>query len=376
MRHILFFIESLSGGGAEKVLITFLKHLDYSNYQVTLMPLVDTGILRNDIDYSKLKYKPVISEAKKKWQLILNKILYKSIYSLLPSWLVNRWFIPQKGIDVYIAFTEGFSTKLLSYKRGKKIAWVHADLKTDPWTQNNHVYKSLSEEAKSYRRYNKVICVSNSVEQVMKELYGLTNTITLYNPIDKNEILHKANHPSGIKISSSFNIVSTGRLVPQKGYDRLIPIIGKLRKEGKDIHLYIIGEGKERKSLENIIKNEGLQGCVHLMGYMSNPYALMKIMDLFVCSSRAEGYSLAIGEAMTLGLPIISTECAGPIELLDHGKYGILVKNSTMGIYEGLLMLANNPRIINGLKKKSLERSESFDYNKSIRFFDNIIINN
>ena len=375
MKHILFFIESLSVGGAEKVLTTYLKYIDYSNFKITLMPLFDTGVLRDEIDFSKLNYQPIIRKAKNRWQQTLNKIRYKIIYSFIPCSLINRWIVPQKGIDVYIAFTEGFSTKLISYTPGKKIAWVHADLKTDPWTQNNNIFKSIFEEANSYKRYNKVICVSQSVEHVMKDLYGLTNTITIYNPIDTNEILHKANQPIGIKISSSFNIVSTGRLVPQKGYDRLIPIIEKLRKEGKDIHLYIIGEGRERKLLEKIIDDAELQRFVHLMGYLNNPYALMKKMDLFVCSSRAEGYSLAIVEAMILGLPILSSECAGPTELLDHGIYGILVNNNTIGIYEGLSRIIRDHTLIKEMRKKSLERSESFGYKKSIQLFVNCLLN-
>ena len=313
MVRILFFIESLSGGGAEKVLVTLLKHLDYSKYEVTLMPLVDTGILREDIDKSKLHYVPAISEAKNTWQRVWNKIKYKLIYHYIPCRFVNRWIIPQKGIDVYIAFTEGFATKLLSYTPNKKIAWVHIDLKSYPWTQNANIYNNTDEEMIAYRKYDHIICVSKSVEQVMREHYGLSQTTTIYNPIDTEDILQKAIQPIDNDIPSSFNIVSVGRLVLQKGYDRLIPIVGKLKREGKDVRLFLLGEGAERKHLESIIEKEGLQEAVHLLGFQRNPYALLSKMDLFVCSSRAEGYSLVIAEAMTLGLPVVSTDCAGPM---------------------------------------------------------------
>lgn len=359
-KHILFFIESLSGGGAEKVLVTLLKYLDYSQYDVTLMPLVDTGILREDIDKSKIHYVPVISEAKNTRQRIWSKIKYKLIYHYLPSKLANRWIIPQKGVDVYIAFTEGFATKLLSYTPNKKIAWVHADLKTDPWTSNSKIYKSLKEEKKAYNRYDNVVCVSQSVEHIMREHYGLHQTTTIYNPIDTENILLKASQPINIDLPSAFNIVSVGRLVPQKGYDRLIPIIGKLRREGKNIQLFLIGEGVERKNLEIIIEKEGLQDVVHLMGFQKNPYALMSKMDLFVCSSKAEGYSLVIAEAMILGLPVVSTNCAGPNELLDHGKYGLLVDNNHTSIHLAICNIINDTALQEKLREKSLERSKSF----------------
>lgn len=372
-KHILFFIESLSGGGAEKVLVTLLKHLDYSRYEMTLLTLVDTGVLRGEVDMSKLHYKPVIREAKSLWQHIWNRIKYKLIYQYLPCEVVNRWIIPQNGIDVYIAFTEGFATKLLSYMPKKKFAWVHADLQTDPWTLKSHIYRDFSEEQKVYNRYDKVACVSKTVEKVMKDYYGLKSTITIYNPIDKYVILQKAKPPIDIKLPSSFKIVSVGRLVYQKGYDRLISVIGKLRQEGKDVQLYIIGEGSERKHLESLIHNQGLKEVVHLVGFLNNPYALMSKMDLFVCSSIAEGFSLVIAEAMILGLPVLSTDCAGPNELLDHGNFGILVDNDETKFYEGLHELIDNSVLLDHLKQKSLERSQSFGIANTINAFDDLV---
>lgn len=372
MKHILFFIESLSGGGAEKVLVTLLKHLDYSKYEVTLMPLVDTGVLRDDLDKTTLHYTPVLHEGKTSWQRIRNKIKYKLIYYYLPCKFVNRWIIPQKGIDLYIAFTEGFSTKLLSYTPKKKIAWVHADLKTDPWTLNSHIYKNLLEEQQAYNRFDKVVCVSKSVEQVMKEHYGLNQTMTIYNPIDTEDIFQKAKQTIEIEIPSSFNIVSVGRLVSQKGYDQLIPIIGRLRHEGKDVQLYIIGEGGERKLLESVINEEGLQNYVHLMGFLKNPYSLMSKMDLFVCSSRAEGYSLVIAEAMVLGLPVISTDCAGPNELLENDKSGALC-DTYYQLEERIEEAIDNKDYISQLKEKTKKRKVFYGISRTMTQVDSLL---
>lgn len=372
-KHILFFIESLSSGGAEKVLVTLLNHLDYSKYEVTLMTLVDTGVLKDDIDFTKLNYVPVICEAKTPLQRLWNKIKYKLIYHYLPCRLTNRWIVPQKGIDVYIAFTEGFSTKLISYTPKKRLAWVHADLKTDPWTLNQHIYSSLEEEKQAYQRFNKVICVSQLVEQVMRELYDLNQTKTIHNPIDADDILKKAKQPINIDIPSSFCIVSVGRLVPQKGFDRLIHAVGKLRHEGKNIQLFIIGEGSERQKLENIIKRDELQDTIHLVGFMKNPYPLMDKMDLFVCSSRAEGYSLVIAEAMILGLPVISTNCAGPKELLDNGNYGMIVENNDEALYEGINNIIKKPSLLNTLKLKSKEGIKFLGLENCLMAFENLI---
>ena len=373
MKRILFFIESLSGGGAEKVLVTLLKHLDCSQYEVTVMSFVDTGVFKSEIDKSKVNYLPVINVTKNPLKHIWNKLKYKLIYQYIPCGLVNRWIIPQKGIDIYVAFTEGFSTKLLSYSPGKKVAWVHADLKTDSWTQKSHIYNSLEEEQLVYQRFNKVVCVSKSVEQVMKEHYHTPHTMTIYNPVDTEDILQKVVHPSIEVDSTVFNIVSVGRLVPQKGFDRLIAVTGKLIREGKDVKLYIIGEGCERKHLESIVQKEGLHNIVHLMGFMSNPFSLMSKMNLFVCSSRAEGYSLAIAEAMVLGLPIVSTLCAGPNDLLEDGKYGMLVYNNTEAIYNGLCQAIDSPMLLEELRNKSMMKGKTLGVERMLNQVDELI---
>lgn len=366
MTHILFFIESLSGGGAEKVLVTLLKHLDYSQYEVTVMPFVDTGVFKNEIDKSKVNYQPVLYVTKNPLKHVWNKLKYKLIYQFFPCWLVNRWIIPQKGIDIYVAFTEGYSTKLLSYSPGKKVAWVHADLKTDPWTLKKDIYKSLEEEQLTYQRFNKVVCVSKFVEQTMKDYYHIPQTLTIHNPIDTEDILQKAAQPSVEVNPITFNIVTVGRLVPQKGFDRLIAVIGRLNRKGKDVQLYIIGEGNERIHLERIVQKEGLIDIVHLIGYMNNPYSLMAKMDLFVCSSIAEGYSLVIAEAMVLGLPIVSTLCAGPKDLLEDGKYGMLVDNNTDALYNGLCQAIDSPLLLEELKEISMMKGKTFGVERMI----------
>ena len=109
------------------------------------------------------------------------------------------------------------------------------------------------------------------------------------------------------------------------------------------------------------------------MGFLKNPYALMKNMDLFVCSSRAEGYSLVIAEALVLGLPVISTDCAGPNELLDNGKYGILVDNNESALYNGICDLINSPENIITLRNKSFQRCDFFNIYNTIQAFEKLI---
>ena len=87
----------------------------------------------------------------------------------------------------------------------------------------------------------------------------------------------------------------------------------------------------------------------------------MKKADVYICSSRAEGFSLTVAEAIALGVPVMSTDCTGPTEILNGGKFGILMTNSTDGIYKGMKQVIENPEILPDLQKKSIERRDFFN---------------
>lgn len=372
-RKILFFIESLSGGGAEQVLVTMLRHFDYSKYDVTLLTVSDVGVHLDDIDFSKVHYKTLIPKHSGRFADFWYALKYKLIYQYLPAWLVAKLIIPS-GFDTYIAFVEGYCTKIIGQLPAdkRKITYVHIDLKNYPWTLQQGIYKTFEEERDVYNRYDKAVCVSRSVEEVMKSYYGLYNTTTIYNPIDVEFINQKAKEPIDVIPSTGFNLVSVGRLVPQKGYDLLIPIIARLREEGVDISLYILGEGEDRKKLEVLNSELGTTDYVHLLGYHTNPHAIVSKMDAFVCSSRAEGYSLVIAEALSMGVPVISTNCAGPNELLADGKYGILC-NDYEELYQQIKAVALDADLRAELHQKALLRRESLNVTNTIKQVEEII---
>ncbi len=368
MKHLLFFVESLSGGGAEKVLVTLLRHLDKRKYAITLVALVDTGILKEEIDIEKICYRPVIRPSSNPFVSLWNKAKYKLIYKYLPERLACKWIIPQKGIDLYVAFTEGFATKLLAFAPGPKLAWVHIDLSKFPWTIEKKVFRNLEEESSFYHRFNNIVCVSNSVELAMKSHYGLINTRTILNPIDSEGILTKARlfNARDYQLDNSFRIASVGRLCHQKGYDSLIPLIGRLRDNHFNISLFLIGEGEDLRKLKTMTEEFHLENTIVFTGYLNNPYALMSQMDLFVCSSRAEGFSLAIAEAICLGLPIISMNCSGPDQLLDGGHYGVLCEDYD-ALYNALEKAVANRAFLNLLKDKAKNRAAFFNLSVTMR---------
>lgn len=367
-KRVLFLVESLAGGGAEKVLTTIVRHIDKERFDVTVCSIVESGVYCKEIEQYVNTHYIIRKAGNSLWQNIVFKLKYHAIYKLLSPQLIYRLFIP-KLYDVEIAFVEGTSTKIMarSYnRRSKKIAWIHTDLSFNPWTQLSGVFSNIEEESKAYHAFDTVVSVSKTVQKNFIQTYRCNSTI-LYNPIDPQEIILKSKELQNDFIDKSvINIVTSGRFIIQKGFDRLLNVAKRLKDEHFRFKIHILGDGALRGDFEKYIAENWLDNFVKLYGFKSNPYPLMSKCDVFVCSSRAEGFSLVIAEAMILGLPIVSTYCSGPNELLCEGKYGILTENSTEGLYNGLRQIIVNHDLRQSLKSMSHEASKTFNIDNSL----------
>lgn len=372
--QLLFLIESLSGGGAEKVLSVLLKYIDKTKFDITLCTIVDTGIYAEEVK-RYVKYTSILGNPQKKNLLsrILYKILYLLIYRILSPQLIYTLFIPKEN-DIEIAFVEGFCTKILSHstnKKAKKIAWTHTDLINNHWI--TLVYKDKQEEKKSYQRYDKIIGVSNTATNAIKQLYNVNNAITLYNPIESDNIIKRANEFITLPPKTqAIRMVTVGRFVPQKAYDRLLRVIKHLYEDGYSIELWILGDGEQRPILEEYINTYSLSKIVTLWGFQKNPYPYLQNSDIFVCSSISEGYSTAVTEALILELPVITTACSGMNELLINGKCGLITENSENGLYSGIKHVLDNPSLLTSYKQNILLHQERFSLSNQMAHIENL----
>lgn len=361
-RKILFLIESLAGGGAEKVLSTLVRNIDKNVFDVTVCAVCGGGKYEGDICKS-VRYKALLNQPVQ--GNVLRRLLYVLKHHIVYGWLSPAWvyrlFIPKES-DVEVAFVEGFATKLLAgstNKRAKKYAWIHIDLCNNHWTKS--VYASIDEEARAYECYNKVIGVSDTVCAAFRKEFPTVNVPveTIYNVVETDDILLKAKE-SVEKEKERTRLVTVGRLEAQKGYTRLLRIVNRLVEEGFDIELWILGEGSERDVLEQYMERHDLQERVSLLGFQANPYKYLNQGDLFVCSSLAEGYSTAVTEALILGLPVITTECSGMAELLKGGECGVITENNEEALYEGLKKVLGDGEELSYYRRKAQERGKDF----------------
>lgn len=169
-----------------------------------------------------------------------------------------------------------------------------------------------------------MVAVSNGVLESFPK-YMRRNAVVIPNPINSikiNRIQSKRERKT---------IIGIGRLTYQKGFDLLIRAFGRIKEKHSDWDLVIYGEGPLRNDMEKIVTDLNLQKRIKLLGLVTDPAEKLSAADIFVLSSRFEGFGIVIIEAMACGLPVISFDCpSGPSEIINNGVDGVLVPAGDM----------------------------------------------
>lgn len=367
MKRILFFITSLGGGGAEKVLINLLAELkNNKDYDITVQTIFDVGVNRQYIPIG-VHYIPGYKN-----QFPGNKMVMK----LFSPRFLYRQFIKEK-YDVIVSYLEGPPARIVSgcdELNTRLISWIHIEMGSPKDAAGS--FRSFREAKRCYSKFDHIACVSQKIKEDFARLFMLSTPVTVaYNTNDTDKIkdMSKEDIEAGF-FSDSTNIISVGRLMPQKGYDRLIEAHRILLDEGVEHEIYILGTGKEESHLKELVQREGVDDTFHFCGYKDNPYKYMKKADAFVCSSRQEGFSTVVTESLVLGLPVISTDCSGASELLgENNEYGIVVENSVQGIVSGLREMICNKKKLEIYRQKAKDRAKRFSKEETVEVVERLI---
>lgn len=383
MKRMLIVAGKIYGGGAERVLVDLINGLDESEYDITLYTMTKDNFEKSGISRA-VDYRTVYENAddfsgvKRYLKKFRNKFL-NIVYNKFSAKAFYKRVIKEK-YDIELAAIEGYTTRIVSGSTNSlsnKIAWLHTDLETNHWSEL--AFRCDLEEALAYSSFDRVICVTENVRRILLEKFDEDiNTAVISNPIRKDNILSLAEQEDCniLKKPNTLRICYLGRLQEEKGADRLLEAHKRLLDEGKKLELIMIGDGCDMGKLQKFVDENELNDSVHMLGYLDNPYPYMKTADLFVCPSRAEGFGLVLVEAMILDLPVMSTDCAGPNEILEDGKYGMSVENSTDGIYNGIKEFIENPSLLQKYSALSKKRREDYGYDKSIDKFKEIFERN
>ncbi|MCQ2096644.1 MAG: glycosyltransferase [Fibrobacter sp.] len=367
-KRILFFITSLAGGGAEKVLVNMVNHLDKTKFKVTVLTLFDVGInkknLSNDIEY-KYVFKHLFRG---------NTLLFK-LFS--PSFLFKHMI---KGkYDIIVSYFQGPTTRIIAGctdPNAKLVQWIHNEFHN----RNDivHCYRNDSECIQLQKKFNATVYVANTVKEAylktFPELAG--NDHVLYNIVEFEKIRQLSQEQINNEniFNHKFNLISVGRFVPQKAFDRLLNIVAKLKNNKIDIGFTLLGSGPLEKNLREQTKELGIENNVNFLGYLTNPYKYVKNADLFVCSSLHEGFSTAVTESLIVGTPVITTKCSGMQELLGYNEFGVIVENSESALYDGIKELLTNNFSLQHYKQKAEQRSKYFNTQETLKKIQTLLL--
>lgn len=361
MIKILFLIHDLGQGGAEKVLVNLVNHLDHTKFEVTVMTLFDCGenrqFLNPNVTYKTWRHKmfPGNSHVMKLWN---------------PEKLHNM--IIKEHYDVEVAYLEGPCARIISGcpdHTTKLISWIHIEQYTTGRAAAS--FRSVREATECYNRFDQIICVSETVKEDFKKVLKISaETKVIYNTNDTGHIaIASRERVEDVDFpAQEFKIVGVGKLLKSKGFDRILRITEQLRLEGYPVHTYILGEGPEEENLKKFIRKANLQKHVTLLGYKMNPYKYVAQCDLFVCASYAEGFSTAATEALIVGTPVCTVDVSGMKEMLGmNNEYGIVTANEQEALYQGIKRLLDSCELMNHYKKQVLIRGNHFDGKKAVK---------
>lgn len=393
MKDILFVIDSLSCGGAEKSLISLLSNIDYSLYNVDLLLLKRGGefekFLPKEVnllespEYFKFlngKYKGSIQKKiqymlyrlKTTLNLRINNISKKAIHSEQVVYKsINSILNPlDKKYDIAIAYNQGFPTYLVADKvqAYKKLAWINC----------NYVKTMYDKDLdnKFYNQIDKIIVVSQFIYDSMSKMkYGYKDKMKIIlDIIDPKLIINMSleKEPKELKDIDEFKILTVGRLATVKGYDLAVKAANLLKNNSFKFKWFIIGEGAERKYIEDLIIKYNLEKEVILLGAKPNPYPYMKMCDLYVQTSRKEGFGLTVMEAKILKNVIVATNFDTINELLSDKIDGVIVEQNENSIYEAIKQIINNNACYNEIKSNVEKLIPYSSVNEINKFYEEI----
>ena len=230
--------------------------------------------------------------------------------------------------------------------------------------------------AKWYGRFDRIVCVSKGIKESFDSLFNSRfPSVILNNVVDDEAILEKAACEIPERIPCEEPVVmAVGRLSVPKNYYRLLKAHRSILDGGIPHQLWIIGEGSERRGLEQYVSDNGLQATVHMPGFRENPYAYMSRADIIACSSSYEGFSTATTEAVILGKPIVTTECFGMREILGDSEFGLITDNDDESFCAGLKRMLGDAELRDNYSRKAAMRGKCFSAGELTRKAEDFFI--
>jgi glycosyltransferase involved in cell wall biosynthesis len=319
MEHIAFYLSNMEVGGAQRVVANLANEFDQRGFEIDVVLVAEVGPLlenlRSGIEVVDLNSSRAVKSLPHLVQYLRNNepdALFSSLTYL-------------NDVALLASLVPSISTHTLVSEHNIK-------------DQSQLDSKEVRIAKYLYPRANHIVAVSKGVADdiVTWSRVARKEIEVVYNPVFSENLVKQAetrpNH-RWYQDNNSSIVVSAGRFIKEKDFETLIRAFNIVVKE-TNAKLVILGDGPNRSDLESLVTELGIGNSVDFIGFVDPPYAYMNYADLFVLSSRSEGLGNVLIEAMSVGTPVVSTNCpTGPSEVLEQGQYGSLV---TVGSHEAL----------------------------------------
>lgn len=350
-KKVLFVIDSLGCGGAEKSLISLLPLLNKEKYEIHLWIIHRGGVfeslLPEDIILEKA---PVYSKgqslkcrlAKLRYSVTyrLNTVLRKKEHRAETLWkcIGDAQQVPGAEFDVAVAYQQGLPTYIVATKINarQKVAWVNVNIFNAGYNKDFN--------ADFYAKMDYIVPVSRDLNAILQEKYPqfVGKYVCIYDILNPDIIKRNAEESmveQNLFTHQQITLVTVGRLAIQKNYLLAVDAAKMLNDEGVDFRWFFVGEGSERPNIEQRIAQYGLGDRVILLGLRTNPYPYMKNCSIYVQTSSFEGFGLTIAEAKILGKPVVSTNFDVVRDQLVHEQNGLIAEMSAKSVAEQVVRL-------------------------------------
>ena len=394
MKKYLFIYGILDEGGAQHVMLDIFNNFDYEHNEVTLLQITGGGHRRGEVN-SDVRVIEAWPDYCKSFSFA-----YHCSNDLHFDWFLRHRFLKTlngEHFDVAISFLEGMPLKvhaMITEVADRNYSWVHVDLDNFPYEVSQF---RKGEEISAYNKMDGVVCVAADTAKAFQRRFPActTSVQVIYNPIDIAKIEELSdkfqvskvsgfsevssfgareqsseagfNEVSSFREGAEFKIAVCGRLSEQKKLDRVIRLARRIKDEGLKIKIQLIGDGDLREELSKLSELSGVEDVVEFLGFQRNPFPYVKAADMLLSTSGYEGFSLVICEAMALGVPVVATKTAGPMEILDNDRYGLLCEHDDESIYQAVKRMYEDAELRRHYSEVGKERVKEFSVERTMK---------
>lgn len=372
MKKALFILQSARSGGSTSSLLNLVNLLDSERIEISVFFMEHEGtfleqfrkcvrIVPEEKIISSITYN--FSTLKKKGAVsFLIRLLFVILHHLFGKEKILNLFyrISAKKIsgkyDIIVAFQESKVTEYVRFINApKKVAWVHCDY------ERFAVGRTVNDEISLYDSYTNIVCVSNYAKDSMVRNLEIKpeKICTIYNTILMDSIRKQAQDIVPIQIDAQYKFVSVGRFVSIKDFKKIVFIAERMCRDNIDFKWIVVGDGPEFEPISEMVKKKKLDKYIILVGNQENPYKYMRLANYYVCTSLCETHPMTVLEALSLGIPVISTEYPSVHEILENGNNGYIFPNSVEGLYSGIIKVLKDRKLAAAI----CEGARKFEYN-------------